>query len=477
MPSDSGLRAFSMPHRQRRLIGMNPQRILIHATAIADGTGLFAAPGTVLIEGDRIVAAGRPEQIGEVAGVRIESRLDCVIIPAFVNAHTHLDLTHIGPVAFDGNFTRWVDRVRGERARSPEGIAESVREGVRVSRAGGTALVGDIAGVRSTVPTRTLREGDGNPMLGLGGVSFLEVFGVGRSQAAAIEVMRATVESIAPLEHGVRFGLQPHAPYSCGPDVYRAAADLAKGGLPVATHLAETLEELAFVDRADGALAEMLKRLGVWDDTIRGFGVHAIDHLAQLWSSTPFIAAHVNYAADRHLDVLSHLPITVAYCPRASTYFGHGQGDAETQKRRDEVAGGVAPYRVSPSLRLAVSSSGHRYREMLSAGINVALGTDSILCLDTPARISVLDEMRLLFRRDAVDPLTLLRMATTNGAKALGACESLFTMTPGRSAGLLSIRVGASDRLDALTRAMLNDEPPKWLLGPFVTRDDWFEPS
>ena len=43
--------------------------------------------------------------------------------------------------------------------------------------------------------------------------------------------------------------------------------------------------------------------------------------------------------------------ITVAYCPRASHYFGH---------------------------------TNHRWKEMLDAGINVALGTDSLLCLDTP---------------------------------------------------------------------------------------------
>jgi cytosine/adenosine deaminase-related metal-dependent hydrolase len=429
-------------------MGMNPQRILIHAAAVADGSGLYAAPGAVLVEGEQILAAGKPEMIGVAADAHVRSLHDCVIIPALVNVHAHLDLTHIGPVEYGGDFTQWVDRLRSERARSDEGIAASVREGVRLAQAGGTALIGDIAGVRSTVPMLTLRE------TGLAGVSFLEVFGVGRSQAAAIEVMRHAIETIPALRNGVRFGLQPHAPYSCGPEVYRAAAAMQHDGnaMPLCTHLAETREEIEFVDRAEGALAAMLKRLGVWDESICGFGVHPIDHVAALWPTSSFIAAHVNYIDEAHLEALAQLNVTVAYCPRASAYFGHGCKSS-------------APHAPHP----------HRYRDMLARGINVALGTDSILCLDTAGRISVLDDMRLLARCDGVDAQTLLRMATINGARALGARESLFTLRPGESAGLLALPIADSLARDALAQVMRGNDAPRWVVGPIQGRDDWFE--
>jgi aminodeoxyfutalosine deaminase len=426
---------------------MNPplRRILIHAAAITDGNGVYASPGAVLVEAGhalRIVAVGRPEEIGQVEAAHLVSRPEAVVVPALVNVHAHLDLTHIGPADFDGDFTRWVDGVRAGRARSPAEIAASVREGVRLSRAGGTAIIGDIAGVRSTVPTLTLREE------GLGGVSFLEVFGVGQTQQAAIEVMAAAVESVPALDRGVKFGLQPHAPYSCGPEVYRAAARLAASRtmkLPLATHLAETPEELEFVANAGGPLAEMLRRLGVWDDSVTGFGVHSIEHVVALWRAgkarLPFIAAHLNYIDDQHLEMLASVGGDVAYCPRASAYFGHAS---------------------------------HRYRDMLAAGINVALGTDSILCLNTPDRISVLDDMRLLHQRDGTDALTLLRMATVNGARALGVRESLATLSPGESAGLLAIKIDAKDGRDLLTQVLRNNEAPEWLAEPVRGRDDWF---
>jgi cytosine/adenosine deaminase-related metal-dependent hydrolase len=240
---------------------------------------------------------------------------------------------------------------------------------------------------------------------------------------------------------GVRLGLPPHAPYSCGPDVYRFAA---ASGLPVATHLAETLEELRFVANADGPLANLLRSIGVWDETITALGGHPIDALADALAAAPFVLAHLNYIEPRHIDRLAQWSIAVAYCPRASAYFGHPHpGTAEFP-----------------------NTTPHRYRDMLAAGINVALGTDSIVCLNTPDRISVLDEMRLLHERDDADARTLLRMATTNGARALGFDPDLVTFAPGTTAGVLALPIDPASSVDPLTQALRSDAAPTWLTGP-----------
>jgi cytosine/adenosine deaminase-related metal-dependent hydrolase len=57
---------------------------------------------------------------------------------------------------------------------------------------------------------------------------------------------------------------------------------------------------------------------------------------------------------------------------------------------------------------------------MLTAGLPVALGTDSALVIGDSPTISVLDEMRFLWRRDGTDPMHLVAMATVHGARALG---------------------------------------------------------
>jgi len=441
---------------------MSRGRTLIRAAMVVDGDAVRASPGALLVEDDVILAAGSPQSVGAPADATIVDAAQEVLIPALVNTHCHLDLTHIGPVPYAGDFIGWIDRVRTSRATEPDAVASSVRRGVRLSRAGGTAVVGDIAGAGSIVPAESMRAE------GLAGVSYVEFFGIGRREGDGIAAMRRGLsadvvgaalggasggaaggvsggvsrgDSGGISGGGVRIGVQPHAPYSCGLEMYRAAVDL---GLPLATHLAETPAEIEFtIDRA-GPLADLLRALDIWDDTIRppaAGGLHPIEHLAGVLAAASFVVAHVNYTEPRHLKILADRRATVAYCPRASAYFGH-------------PAEGFPP---------------HAYRAMREAGVNVAIGTDSLLCLDTPDRISVLDEIRLLFRRDGDDPRALLAMATVAGARGLGFDPGLVTLAPGPTAGVLAVPydvpAGTGDPLAAILRA---DTPPRWVIGPIT---------
>ncbi len=407
---------------------MQELRRLIKAGGVADGAGCRAAPGVVLLEGDQVVAAGAPEEVGAVDNVSIVDVQNAVVIPALVNAHCHLDLTHVGPQPYCGDFVAWIEQLRPARAANPDEIRASVAEGVALCRRGGVGLVGDIAGVGSLEPIKTLRRS------GLSGVSFLEVFGLGDRQQAAIAAMTEAVLSLPSSADGVRLGLQPHAPYSAGLEVYRAAFE---SGVPVATHLAETPAEIEFTGSGTGPLKDMLKRFGVWDESIVASGLHPVDLLLSHAGEGRCAAAHLNYIDEDHLQPLAQSSIIPVYCPRASRYFGHGKA-------------GSAP---------------HRYRDMLAAGIDVALGTDSIVCLDTPDRISVLDDMRHLNARDTCDPVELLRMATINGAQALGFDAELFTLSAGPIVGLLAIPTDAAGDRDPLVAAMQTDAAPIWLVG------------
>lgn len=406
---------------------MKSRRQLHLAAQVVDGDRVDLRPGALLLEGNRIIAAGSPAAIGRPDEAEVVDHGGAALIPALVNAHAHLDLTHIGPRPFEGHFDAWIDMVRSERAMTEEDIFRSARTGAILAKSGGTALIGDIAGTQSLAPARALRAA------GLGGISFVEVFGIGRSRAKGVEWIEAFHRDNPREEvEGVTLGIQPHAPYSCAPEVYRAALAC---GRPVATHLAETLEEVRFVSNADGPLAAMLERFGLWDDSIIGWGIHPIAWIDALLEGRSITAAHLNYVDEAALDHLAESAITVVYCPRASAYFGH-------------------PREGQPP---------HAYQAMAARGINVALGTDSMICLDTPDRISILDEMRLLHQRDGAAPRTLLRMATIHGAGALQANEALFTFAPGVSAGLLRLEAGDDDGRTPLARALNRTEAPTWV--------------
>jgi len=474
----------------------------IDAAAIIDAQGTFFAPAAVLVRLPspdaplpRLLAVGPPAELdalplvqAEAAAVRRLALPTSVLIPGLVNAHTHLDLTHIGPQPHspaDG-FVPWIDMIRRRRETTDDAIAASVCQGITLSLAGGTVAVGDIAGAAmgkpSLQPWRTLRD---SAMLG---VSFLEFFSRGsfRDKSLAAGLHALAVGLAEPQDPLRRLGLQPHAPNTVElPAFLRAIEAAAAAGAPLSTHLAESPEERRFIADALGPQRELLVSLGLWDDQAAadiGRGLHPIEHLRPALAAARFLVAHVNDAApllpslphagrssspvpdqgafdDRLIRLLADTGASVAYCPRSSAYFG-------------------ADACFGP----------HRYRDMLAAGVRVCLGTDSIVNLapcdatrpyladDAQSRLSILDEMRLLHRRDDADPLLLLRMATLHGAQALGLPDHLVSFAPPHPtshkhdiAGVVAVDVAeeatrADPNAASLLRAVLRSDAPPVLL-------------
>ncbi len=365
-------------------------------------------------------------------------------MPALVNAHTHLDLTHIGPVAHDPSegFVKWIDHIRTNRKQEDSDIRQAVRLGIQASLAGGTIAVGDIAGAPSgRITDAPAHELAVSPMLA---TSYLEFFGIGKTEDPVIEKIQHYLTNTHPQSRkalknsGVTIGFQPHAPYTVGLPVYQQITKIAQQhAMPLSTHLAETPEEHEFIAKGIGPQRQFLERFGVWEDSILDHIAkdnHPVEYLADVFKQSQYLVAHVNDATDAAIATLAETKTSVAYCPRGSAYFGADQ-------------------HFGP----------HRYQDMLAAGVNVCLGTDSIVNLDTPNRISILDEMRFLHRRDATDPKRLLQMATTNGAMALGLDKSGFTLAVGNHPlGLIAVPIEAGCQ-DSWAGAMQSNEPPEWV--------------
>jgi cytosine/adenosine deaminase-related metal-dependent hydrolase len=399
------------------------QLLIYQADAVVDAVSPLQAPGAVAVRDGVIEAAGTPTDVRRAVG-RADQQFnspDTVLMPGLVNAHVHLELTAVGPREYTGDFVHWLQMVRQAYPNPEEPMCDANRRyfarsasvGAKQALEAGSRVVGDISRFDEVYRAVAAE--------GMQGTSYVELFGLGEPWSGP-SIDRINELAGEQVDRRLRRGVQPHAPYSAGPMVFRAAAG---SGLPLATHLAETPEELQFVASGDGAYREMLKAMGKWDDAFAADynrGQTPVEWLAEC-CKTSALLAHCNYVTDSDIARVAEKDWSVAYCPRASVYFAHAN---------------------------------HRYRDMLAAGVNVALGTDSIICHGT---LSILDEMRHLYRRDRFDPRRLLAMATINGMKALLLDPADATFEPGRSPGLLAVPYDGTDAADPLAAALMNDKP------------------
>lgn len=399
---------------------------LIHLRvgAAIDSGSVNLRSAALLLGNRRIAGIGPANEVSFGPSMAVD-RPNWCLLPGLVNTHCHLDLTHLGPQPHLGDFVGWIDRVRQSRAADEEELRRSISTGIELSLRGGSCMVGDIAGFGcASLVAQTLAASP------LHAVCFAEFFGIGSTARTMCALMDKVVEDFEPGIGGgrTRLGLQPHSPFSAHHDVFSHATMLSRRlGLPLSTHLSETPEEIEFCRFGTGPLMDFLHRIGRWDDAVPRYGLHPIEAIRDHLSAAPWIAAHVNYCDLSHLAILARTRTTVAYCPRASAYFGHQD---------------------------------HPYRLLLDSGVNVALGTDSIICLDSPDRLSVLDEMRLLYQRDRVNARTLLAMATVNGCRALGFDEDLVTLSIGPKPSLIAVEFDPNIAQDPLEQMLSREAPP-----------------
>ena len=381
-----------------------------HASWVLPVAGPPIRNGWVAVEGGLISDLGGPRDgPGSVSEGAVQHRDagEAVIMPALVNAHTHLELSWLrGRVGAAPGFLRWVSGMMRERLQSADGRDEAfVRAAMALAleemRNSGTGLVGDIS--------NSLAHLDVLDASGLEGLVFHEVirFRAAGAEAFVDESRRRIDEAHAGARW--RLALAPHAPYSVAPSVFTALA-AARAGLPEArmsVHVSESPEEVDFVMRGGGGWPDLLKRLGAWDPGWRAPGCTPVEYLARLgfWDDRT-LAVHAVQAGDEDLALLASRGVTIVTCPRSNAWVGAGVPPVE------------AFYR---------------------SGARVAIGTDSLASVDD---LNVFAELAALHAiAPGVKPADLLRSATLEGAEALGFGDTHGAIAPGRRAALIAVEV------------------------------------
>jgi cytosine/adenosine deaminase-related metal-dependent hydrolase len=279
--------------------------------------------GAVAVEDSRIVCVGeRVALAAKFPEAAVEEFGEAVILPGFVNAHSHLELTAMRGFLEpeEGDFPAWLKKLTMARLErmTPDDLYVSALCGVMEAARAGVTCVGDASDAASA-SMRALRDA------GLRGIVYQEAFGPDPSEALEkFELLREKVCVLREIEiERVRVGVSPHAPYSVsGPQLELIAEYALREELPLMMHAAESEAEAQLMLEGRGPFAEGLKRRGVeW----RAPGINSIQYLARhgVLRAHPLLA-HCVRVDEADLRTIKEHDARVAHCPRSNVKLGHG---------------------------------------------------------------------------------------------------------------------------------------------------------
>jgi cytosine/adenosine deaminase-related metal-dependent hydrolase len=323
-----------------------------------------------------------------------------ILIPGWVNAHGHLELSYLkGAIPAGAGLAGFVRQVAEKRHCTPE--SDRIRAAdLQQSRmqAEGVAAFGDTCNDAFTFPLRQKSA--------ICYHNFIELFGIDPSKAdPAMNRGRAIAADSAAF--GLAASLTPHSTYSVSPPLFDAIVAENDAHAPLSIHFMESRAE-AELFRGKGLFAERYRVDGhvevITDFT--AFGSPTARLIASIPADIPLLLIHNTFVGEEDIErIEDHFAdVTWVLCPRSNTF----------------IEGAFPPVGL-----------------LRRKGCRIALGTDS---LASNTSLSLLDELKFLTTRMPELPLTeMLLWATHHGARALGLDPLLGSFEVGTAPGAVWI--------------------------------------
>ncbi len=366
------------------------------ADQLFTGTSLLSGGEVLITTGRGVTEAIVPaSEAGE--GVQ---ELSGILCPGFVNAHCHLELSHMkGRIQPGSGMVDFLLGVMKQRHFPQEEVQAAIAQAETAMWENGIVAVGDICNTPDTIAAKTRGR--------LVYRNFIETMGFIPATAPQRFAFAKSVFDQFEAAMPGRNSIVPHAPYSVSPALLQLIADF-QGNRYLSIHNQESIAETQFLKNGSGEMRRLYDFLGIDLSFYQPTGLSSPKLiLPPFGQQHQMILVHDVYTEASDLQWMKEEALPALFfclCPNANLYIGNGLPDIELLRRQE---------------------------------LNIVLGTDS---LSSNQQLSILEEMKTVAAEFPGIPIAeLLQWATLNGAKALGFEAQIGSFEKGKQPGLVLI--------------------------------------
>ncbi len=357
--------------------------------------------GCLVLDKDKVIALGNYADLKrEYPDAPIDDLSQYIILPGFVNCHTHLELSPLkNKIEWKGSFANWIKEVgKLKRELSEELIIQGVQEAIQDLWESGVVAVGEISS--EYLSYQSLAQSS------LHGKVYWEYISL-RSEDlnSRFSVLKDSMREDIQANSIMGVGISPHSSYTLSHDAWQKVNQyIQEKDYPTAIHVGESIEEQEFFANRRGSLFQFINGISqvpeeVYHTTPLSY-LHSKGYLIK-----DNVIIHMNIMDDRDVQILKNLNLSVIHCPLSHDYFNH------------------PPFKLDT---------------LMDQGVNIALGSDSLASNHT---LDFFEELRRMVRNyPDLSMERLIRMATLSGAQALRLKEGFGEINAGQPYGLIGIR-------------------------------------
>lgn len=341
-----------------------------------------------LFDGEQPVHKGVSLIIRKKRIVGIERRLSkcsfdfgcALIIPGLVNAHTHLELSHLRRGTDEtADLIEWLKTMRmALDGTSPRDFADAVAEGVKEAIRNGTTTLVEHTNAGASIQA----------LLNAPIRSFVALEVVGYTENDLRTKRNWILNNIEKIRAGKLSSpaIAPHSVYRLSPELMRFCSEVAeKERLLISSHTSESREEVEFSKSGTGRLRSLIEKFGGFPDKVLPVGRTPPENLHGFGLlNRRTLLIHCNYPEGTDFPLIKESGAAVVYCPRSHAFFKHSE---------------------------------HPFVRFLDEGVEVLFGTDSLASTPT---LSVLDELKFVKKNlEHIPARRLLSLGTIHAARRI----------------------------------------------------------